>query len=133
MITEKELRIGNLYLTIRNQEIVVVGIDTVNKFVSIVSSNNDLDVTTKNESSIIFEDLHPIEIVLAKISQLGLKDQSTSINIISENNVRFSWDDKLNQVVLLDGNNGIIGQEIKYLHQFQNIYYFLTGKELPLF
>ena len=132
MITEKELRVGNIYATIRNQEIVVVGIDTINKFVSIVPSNNDVDINSKNESTIIFEDLRPIEIV-AKISQLGLKDQSTSINIVSENNVRLTWNEKLNQVVLLDGNDGVIGHEIKYFHQFQNIYYFLTGKELPLF
>lgn len=134
MINEKELRTGNLYATIRSHEIVVVGIDTINKFVSIVLSNSDLDTSTKNESSIIFEDLRPIEITEAKIHKLGFsRDQLMSISIISDNDAKFSWNEKLKQVVLLDGKNGIIGQEIKYVHQFQNIYYSLTGKELPLF
>jgi hypothetical protein len=133
MLNEKELRPGNLYATLRNKEIVVVGIDTVNKFVTTIPSSNDTDIVNKNENSIIFEDLFPIEITLPKITELGfLEDQSLSININSDNDVRFIWDDNLKQVILVDGNSGIIGQEIKYVHQFQNIYYFLTGKELPL-
>ncbi|MEO5998044.1 MAG: hypothetical protein ABIN89_14965 [Chitinophagaceae bacterium] len=134
MINEKELRTGNLYTTTRNQQIVVVGIDTIHKFVTIGASNNDPDIVTKSDNSIIFEDLHPIEITVTKIFQLGLtKNEPMSIPIISDNTAKFSWDEKLSQVVLLDGYDGIIGQEIKYIHQFQNIYYFLTGKELPLF
>ncbi len=132
MINEKELRTGNLYATIRNQEIIVIGVDTLNKFVTIISSNNT-DITTKNESSVIFEDLNPIVITPKSIGQLGLTANETmSINIISDNDVRFTWSEKLGQVVLMDGKDGVIGQEIKYLHQLQNIYYFLTGKELPL-
>ena len=132
MINEKELRTGNLYATIRNQEIIVMGVDTLNKFVAISSSNNT-DITAKNESSVIFEDLNPIEITPKSIGQLGFTaDETMSINIFSDNNVRFIWNEKLSQVVLVDGKNGVIGQEIKYLHQLQNIYYFLTGKELPL-
>ncbi len=132
MINEKELRTGNLYATIRNQEIIVTGVDTLNKFVTIGSSNNT-DITTKNESSVIFEDLNPVEITPKTIGQLGLTaDETMSISIFSDNNVRLMWNGKLNQVVLVDGKDGIIGQEIKYLHQLQNIYYFLTGKELTL-
>jgi hypothetical protein len=133
MINEKELRTGNLYSTIRNQEVLIVGIDTINKFVTIASSNNT-EINTKNESSIIFEDLNPIEITPKSIVQLGLStDESSSLSIVSDNDVKFSWNEELNQVVLLDGTNGIIGQDIKYFHQLQNIYYFLTGKELAIY
>lgn len=132
MINEKELRTGNLYTTIKNQEIIVAGIDTLNKFITIYSSGNT-DINSKNESSIIFEDINPIEITPKSITQLGLiADESLNIIIVSENNMRFIWDEKLNQVVLVDDKNRTIGQEIKYIHQLQNIYYLLTGKELPL-
>lgn len=132
MINEKELRTGNLYTNNKNQEIIVAGIDTLNKFVTINSSGNT-DITSKNESSIIFEDLNPIEITPKSITQLGLvADESLNISIVSDNNTRFIWDGKLNQVVLVDGKDGIIGQEIKYIHQLQNIYFLLTGKEFPV-
>lgn len=133
MITEKELRTGNLYSTIRNQEVIVIGIDTLNKVVSVMPSPNDQDKTTQNETSIIFEDLNPIEITHTRVTQLGfLKDGSMRLDVISENNVRFIWDDKLKQVVLVDCNDGSLGQQLIYIHQFQNIYYFLTGMELPI-
>ena len=133
MINEKELRPGNLYATIRNQQVAVVGVDTINKFVIIGPSTNDLDVVKKADNSIIFEDLYPIEITLSKISQLGFTEEQTmSLPVIADNTAKFIWDEKLHQVVLKDCNDGIIGQDIKYIHQLQNIYYFLTGKELPI-
>lgn len=133
MITEKELRTGNLYTTIRNQEVVVIGIDTLNKVVSVIPSPNDQDKTTRNETSIILEDLNPIEITHTRITQLGfLKDGSMNLEVLSENNARFIWDDKIKQVVLVDCNDGSMGQQLIYIHQLQNIYYFLTGMELPI-
>ncbi len=133
MITEKELRTGNLYTTIRNQEVVVIGIDTLNKVVSVIPSPNDQDKTTRNETSIIFEDLNPVEITHTRITQLGfLKDGSMNLEVLSENNARFIWDDKIKQVVLVDCNDGSMGQQLIYIHQLQNIYYFLTGMELPI-
>src|ERR1700712_376753 len=108
MINEKELRIGNLYTTIRHQEIIIIGIDTLNKFVTINSSNNT-EITAKNESSVIFEDLNPIEITTKTIADLGFSpDQSMSLGIVSDNDAKFMWNEKLNQVVLTDGNNGLI-------------------------
>src|SRR6186713_905668 len=114
MIYEKELRTGNLYATIRNQQVVVTGVDTINKFVRIAPSSDDLDMVNKNDNSIIFEDLYPIDITVTKISQLGLmKDPPLSIPVASDNTVKFTWDDKLNQLILVDSNHGIIGKEIK--------------------
>lgn len=134
MINEKELRTGNLYATIRNHEIAVKGFDTVNKFVVIEPMDADLEITKRNENLIIFEDLNPIELTETRISQLGFLGKETApLVAISDNGARFIWDEKLSMVILTDGNNGTIGQTIKYLHQFQNIYFALTGKELPLF
>lgn len=133
MINEKELRTGNLYATIRNHEIIVKGVDTVNKYVVIDPLDVDMEITKKNENSIIFEDLNPIELTEARVLQLGLLGkEAIPLNVISDKGAKFVWDERLNHVVLTDGNNGVIGQKIKYLHQFQNIYFFLTGKELPL-
>ena len=133
MINEKELRTGNLYATIRNQEIVVKGIDTVNKFVIIDPVDVELEITSRNEGSIIFEDLHPIELTEPKLLEFGfVKQDSIALDVISDKGAKFLWDETNNQIVLQDCENGIIGQAIKYLHQFQNIYFFLTGKELPI-
>ncbi|MEJ7769852.1 MAG: hypothetical protein WKF89_18680 [Chitinophagaceae bacterium] len=132
MINEKELRPGNLYATIRNHEIVVKGIDTVNKFVLIEPANVDFDISSRSENSIIFEDLNPIELTENRISELGLLEESMPLGILSDNGAKFIWDEKINHVVLTDGAKGTIGLAIKHLHQFQNIYFILTGKELPL-
>ena len=123
MINEKELRTGNLYATIRNQEIVVKGIDTVNKFVIIDPVDVELEITSRNEGSIIFEDLHPIELTEPKLLEFGfVKQDSIALEVISDKGAKFLWDETNNQIVLQDCENGIIGQAIKYLHQFQNIY-----------
>ena len=133
MINEKELRTGNLYITLRNQIITVSGIDTVNKFVIIASTSNT-EITSKNESSIIFEDLNSIEITEKNIAQLGFStsDATMSINLVSDNKFRFVWNEKLSQVFLVDEKDGAIGLQIKYIHQLQNIFYDLSGKELTL-
>lgn len=42
----------------------------------------------------------------------------------------FEWD--YNQLYLCDCDSGKIGEQIKYVHQLQNIYFALTNKELTI-
>lgn len=133
MINEKELRTGNVYSTTRNHEVVVKGFDTINKYIVVDPVDANLEITSKNVNSIIFEDLNPIELTEQRVLQLGFtKNASTTFNIISDKGAKFEWDDSNNQIVLIDCQKGIIGQSIKYMHQFQNMYYYLTGKDLPI-
>ena len=133
MINEKELRVGNCYATARSLELKVKGIDTVNKFVVVEGVSTDIEITSKSQNTIIFEDLNPIELTEPKLSSLGfLTDKSLSLSIISDNDTRFVWDDQVGEILIKDKEKGSIGQSIKYLHQLQNIYYFLTGKELEI-
>ncbi len=133
MINEKEIRTGNLYSTIRNLEVIVKGYDTINKFVIVGPIDANMDITARNVNSIIFEDLNPIELTEARLLQLGFsKDEKTSFSIVSDKGAKFEWDEKNSQIVLMDCSQGIIGQSIKYVHQFQNIYYYLTGKDLAI-
>ncbi|MEJ7735810.1 MAG: hypothetical protein WKF97_00170 [Chitinophagaceae bacterium] len=131
MINEKELRIGNLYTTTRNSEIMVRGIDTENKYVVINPLDAEMEVNLKSPNSIIYEDLHPIELTEQTVLRLGfVRSTSIYMKVSSDKGAQFEWDEKTNQIVLIDCDKGMIGQSIKYVHQFQNIYYFLTGKEL---
>jgi len=133
MINEKEIRTGNLYSTTRNVEVIVKGIDTVNKYVIVGPVDAHMDITAKNANSIIFEDLNPIELTEARLLQVGFsKDEKTSFSIVSEKGAKFEWDENNNHIVLMDCSQGVIGQSIKYVHQFQNIYYYLTGKDLAI-
>ena len=133
MINEKELRVGNCYATARSLELKVKGVDTVNKFVVVEGTNVDLEITSKSQNTIIFEDLNPIELTEPKLASLGfLSDKSLSLSITSDNDTRFVWDDQHGEILIKDAEKGSIGQSIKHLHQLQNIYYFLTGKELAI-
>ena len=132
MINDKEIRTGNLYSTLRNQEILVKGIDTINKFV-MVEIVDTVTEPSKGSNTIIFEDLHPISISSVKAERLGFAPETLMmLPVNSDNLVKFCWDEVTEQVILRDGQDGTIGQPIRYLHQFQNIYYHLTGKELVL-
>ena len=131
MIQDKELRIGNLYNTIRNVEVTVKGFDTLNKFVVTDARSEDLDITVKNVNSIIFEDLNPIELKDFTFSRLGFNaENSIPLNPTFEKGARFIWVDEKKHVVLTDGNQDIVGIPLRYVHQFQNMYYLMTGKEL---
>ncbi len=133
MINEKELRTGNWYTTARNIEVAVKGYDTVNKVVTVDPLDIEMDITSSTTSSVIFEDLFAIELTEEKLLQLGfIKQDSIAIHVVSDKGAIFEWDENSSQIVLQDCNKGSIGQPIKHLHQLQNMYYFLTGKELPI-
>src|SRR5688572_19450696 len=77
MINEKELRVGNVYLSKRNKDVLVRGIDTINKIVVI----QEPDLEAGKEQPYIFEDLTPIPLTKDAIEKLGFKAESSSDSI----------------------------------------------------
>ena len=133
MINDTEIRTGNLYTTIRNQEIIVRGIDTINKFVTVDHIELPGSEPPKGSNTIIFEDLNPIEIRSLKSDRLGFTpDKLMCLPVTSDKDAKFQWNEETNQIVFKDGQGGAVGQTIQYVHQFQNLYYFLTGRDLVI-
>src|SRR5688572_29596001 len=67
MINEKELRVGNVYLSKRNKDVLVRGIDTINKLVII----EEPDIDAGKEQPYIFEDLAPIPLTKDALINVG--------------------------------------------------------------
>jgi hypothetical protein len=129
MINEKELRVGNVYLSKRNKDVLVRGIDTINKLVVI----EEPDINAGKEQPYIFEDLAPIPLTKESISMLGFisetEDGTFLKKIDCEKDCAF-LEYKEDGCFLKDKEHNKIGKEISYLHQLQNAYYILTGSEL---
>jgi hypothetical protein len=130
MINEKELRVGNVYLSKRNKDVLVRGIDTINKIVVI----QEPDLEAGKEQPYIFEDLAPIPLTKDAIEKLGFIADSSSDSVYlkeidCEKDCAF-LEYRDDGCFLKDRDHNKIGKEIAYLHQLQNTYYYLTGTEL---
>jgi hypothetical protein len=130
MINEKELRVGNFYLSKRNKDVLVRGIDTINKLVVI----EEPDIDAGKEQPYIFEDLAPIPLTKDAISRLGFTVEASSDSIYKkeidcEKDCAF-LEYRDDGCFLKDKEHNKIGKELAYLHQLQNAYYLLTGTEL---
>lgn len=89
-----------------------------------------------------FDDIKPVEITEEYLLKFGfckrsagiLTDYSISIESeYSQTNIRASFKNgKFERCMLYDIDDGSIGLEIIYVHQLQNLYFALTGKELSI-
>jgi hypothetical protein len=129
MINEKELRVGNYYLSKRNKDVLVKGVDTVNKLAII----DEPDLDAGKEQPYIFEDLTPIPVTKEVLLKLGFKENGTKESLHKKIDceqdcacIIFNEDG----CFLKDRDENKIGKQIEYVHQLQNIYYFLMGTEL---
>ena len=130
MINEKELRVGNVYLSKRNKDVLVRGIDTINKLVII----EDPDIDAGKEQPYIFEDLAPIPLTKDALINVGffVEPSSDSVyvkKIDCEKDCAFI-EYREDGCFLKDKDHNKIGRELAFLHQLQNAYYMLTGNEL---
>ena len=130
MINEKELRVGNIYLSKRNKDVLVRGIDTINKLVII----EEPDIDAGKEQPYIFEDLAPIPLTRESIELLGFTAGDAGAGIFQkkiecEKDCAF-LEFREDGCFLKDKEHNKIGRELAYLHQLQNAYYLLTGNEL---
>lgn len=131
MVNEKEVRVGNIYLSKRNKDVLVKGVDTVNKLVVI----EEPDLEAGKEQPYIFEDLNPVPVTLEILPKLGFKKGENGESDIFHRKVDCEKDCACivfdeEGCFLKDANHNKIGKQIEYVHQLQNLYYFLTGTEL---
>jgi hypothetical protein len=130
MINEKELRVGNIYLSKRNKDVLVKGIDSINKLVVI----EEPDIDSGKEQPYIFEDLNPVPITRDILLKLGFKKENGGPETLHR---KVDCEKDCAMIVfdhdgcfLKDSEYNKIGKQIEYVHQLQNIYYFLMGTEL---
>ena len=130
MINEKELRVGNIYLSKRNKDVLVRGIDTINKLVFI----EEPDINAGKEQPYIFEDIAPIPLTRDSIEVLGFVANENS-DVVFQKKIDCEKDCAFIEFredgcFLKDKEHNKIGRQLSYLHQLQNAYYLLTGNEL---
>ena len=108
----RELRIGNLVYDLSNELIIVHGID-------------DIDVFNKNMGDIPLHSINPIPITEEWFDRFGYSICGFKHNHLVVRGHRI-W--RCEGMWLCD-KNGVI---IKHVHQLQNLFFALTGKELEL-
>lgn len=125
---EKELRGGNLvyrviedYEPLAEKKVVEWGWDVVRRIMECMDSEENYEF---------------IPLTAEWLVRFGFKnDEGWSIDI-SEGDGRFDWfciaEVRGGFYYSVGGNEYIIGKEIKWVHQLQNLYFALTGKELVL-
>lgn len=125
MINVRELRVGNLVLIKDGTE--------YENFIWVVSSVSEQGVQLKCEIGLAspeIENVYPIELTDAILLKCGFKSGK-----LEHGDLYFYWNSQtVSYGVLADNLNDILidNSSIKYLHQLQNIYYALTGKELEV-
>lgn len=123
MIQAKELRIGN-YLYYRDKE----------SFLEVVSLGSRFE--TINERGLLYgsddiEEYKPIPLTEEILLKCGFEYSSKDWLELKYKNLIFNTDRSVNMsVVYLNTCNDWL--EIKHLHQLQNLYFALTGKELEI-
>lgn len=139
MIDIKELRIGNYVNVIFEKEI-----DRGNGIIEDVEFNEIVEVTGIDNLGLIWDeedrewnekDVSPIPITEEWLIKLGFEKPVISwicnFSFCSNKFLLTEWDnDKGSWIISLNKNNGVLIDKAKYIHQLQNLYFALTGKEL---
>ncbi len=119
MIQAEELRIGNWITTIINDNWIKV--DKISK-----QSVKDGFFYLINE--FIQDHVHPIPLTPEILEGCGFKPEGLQCDF-SNNEIDL---DKTDNGFKVSFNGSMEGVELKYLHQLQNLYFALTGKELEI-
>ena len=125
-LTAKELRIGN-YVTWEDDDI-----DNIILQVTGIFDNGELLVKYKYTSSLFheidtdIEDVKPIELTEKWLIDFGFrKDEETNYRWFMEDWLAYDLDDNC----IRTSDSWEFGKK-KYVHELQNLYFSLTGKEL---
>jgi len=127
-----ELRIGN-YVNYAAEKVIVLQTS--------IKSRNKWDVELGYfEDSIGFErmitEIQPIPLTEEWLLRFGFEKEEEQDELLNTfmfcklNTVRVEFSDKHKQLYWHDNYTSIYHKEIKYVHQLQNLYFALTGKEL---
>ena len=128
---KNELRIGNYVKDMDYDYVTIAGIhpESTNELTVCI---NDCDVGDR-----LFKDVEGIPLTEEWLIKFGFK-QGNSMNFywnkLIRDNINISIDPDDGEVWVCDifDNESIILTEIKYVHQLQNLYFALTGKELTI-
>ena len=139
MIRPEELRIGNYFLTDERELAILTGMSPLGHLVrcdtedgcellhDIVKYDGSIDKGWEVESKYC----EPIPITEGILLRCGFENPAYSF--IGEIFHLTEWDDyPLNWCVAMNKNNAIVVHKLKYLHQLQNLFFALTGKELEM-
>lgn len=122
MIDNQELRIGN-YLLMNRRMVQVGGIPNTIKL-----------LIPGEQYAVEVEEFEPIPITEALLLKLGFENVGFYDNVYSKDNIRVHIDKnkEIDTVLFIMYNDGgsIFEKEVSSLHQLQNLYFALTGKEL---
>jgi hypothetical protein len=120
MIAEKELRIGATYEFIDGY-----------LFQGEIRSLDDADFWKAQEyNEDICDNIEPILLTEEWLKRLGFYGSASLERYIGPSIGTLGWDDK--GVYLIADNSGPYLPHIQYVHQLQNLYFALTGDELPI-
>jgi hypothetical protein len=126
MIKANELRIGNLIQTKYEGIVQVININS-EKF-------DYVDIRKQTYNGIGRYDIKsctPIPLTEEWLIKFGFKKPAHSWN--GDIFHLTEWDEfPLNWAVAMDKNGAILVLKLKYVHQLQNLYFALTGKELEV-
>ena len=121
-IAAAELRLGN-YVKAPLGEIMKVDV--------LGHLDNPNYIHASNETGFGQNGFEPIELTPEILEKAGFEKPANSW--IGDKFHLSEWDDyPLNWCVALNKNNAILVLKLKYVHQLQNLYFALTGEELPL-
>ena len=131
----KELRVGNL---VKDDECIIVVVEALSGDNALVNGygENEVLFSKKGYPNVLFEsEIYPIELTEEMILKCGFTRKETSLVFV------FQMPEFNATIQIWNGNeyasicrSGIAAYrfECKYLHQLQNIYFSLTGKELDV-
>jgi hypothetical protein len=120
-----ELRIGN-FIKYNNEQIGIVS--GIQEF---LFNNGKVAINQRIDIFYHIENINPIALTEEILLKCGFKDNNYSLDLkLGTKKITFNW---YSRIVLTGVRNGYYCQKykhIKYLHQLQNLYFALTGKEL---
>jgi len=131
MINGKELRIGNM---VRCTHHLPIGFKVPLLIHSNVTEIRESMVGT-GEGFYKFSDIAPIPLtvdVLLKVGAKAISDTEYIISKVDEKEPDVYLLKEMNTFHLSTAEGGIHSVSIDYLHQLQNLYYVLTGRDLNL-
>lgn len=134
MINPKELRIGNLVWETRIVDPSPEDLQSI----TVGAINGIYNTVYDNEDNIYGpEDIYPIPLTPEWLQRMDLVKESylhRPVYKISQTDYYLRWEDDVVDVSIedLNGHKHYFRYALKYVHQLQNLYFSLTGKELAI-
>lgn len=123
MINPEELRIGNIVQSTTGVYLVVASISLS----SIMFDRFDMNAVAGTAP---LQDLEGITLGPESLNRLGLKKNLHKSSYYS--NHIFDFDIRINRVWIANNHQRIYIDNVRFVHQLQNLWFLITGKELKM-